>query len=194
MNPFLWLRTDQLGFSCSCLRLFICMSNIIPEYTTDMAVARQWIVEGYMVVERHVLWGSGGKGIRLVVNEESLTPAPLYTRYQQKKEEYRIHCADGADGMIFDMQMKRRRHEHENPNWSVRNHKNGFIYAREEMVVPKDVKEQAILCFYRTGLNFGAVDVIWNADQKKAYVLEINTAPGLEGTTLENYYKLFCND
>jgi D-alanine-D-alanine ligase-like ATP-grasp enzyme len=36
-------------------------------------------------------------------------------------------------------------------------------------------------------LDFGAVDVIYNRAQDKAYVLEVNTAPGLEGSTLDNY-------
>ena len=37
------------------------------------------------------------------------------------------------------------------------------------------------------GLDFGAVDVIYNGHSNRAYVLEINTAPGLTGTTLDNY-------
>ena len=39
------------------------------------------------------------------------------------------------------------------------------------------------------GLDFGAVDVLWNERQQKAYVCEVNTAPGLEGITLDNYLK-----
>ena len=41
------------------------------------------------------------------------------------------------------------------------------------------------------GLDFGAVDVIWNEHESKAYVLEINTAPGLEGSTVEDYKEFF---
>jgi D-alanine-D-alanine ligase-like ATP-grasp enzyme len=36
-------------------------------------------------------------------------------------------------------------------------------------------------------LDFGAVDVIWNEKQQRAYVLEVNTAPGLEGQTVDDY-------
>ncbi|MNY81884.1 hypothetical protein D3C86_2236870 [compost metagenome] len=39
------------------------------------------------------------------------------------------------------------------------------------------------------GLDFGAADVIWNDHRKQAFVLEVNTAPGLTGTTLEKYAK-----
>ncbi|MNY63636.1 hypothetical protein D3C86_2006230 [compost metagenome] len=41
------------------------------------------------------------------------------------------------------------------------------------------------------GLTFGAVDVIWNEYRHQAYVLEVNTAPGLTGTTLEKYAEAF---
>jgi len=36
-------------------------------------------------------------------------------------------------------------------------------------------------------LDFGAVDIIYNEHEDKYYVLEVNSAPGLEGTTLEKY-------
>ena len=42
-------------------------------------------------------------------------------------------------------------------------------------------------------LDFGAVDVVWNATKNKAFVLEVNTAPGVEGTTLEEYKEYFEN-
>jgi hypothetical protein len=42
-------------------------------------------------------------------------------------------------------------------------------------------------------LDFGAVDLIWNENQNVVYVLEVNTAPGMEGTTLENYCDAFSN-
>lgn len=183
LNSDKWRFFDHMKGHCS-----------IPEYTTDIVYAAQWIVEGYSVMERHVLRGSGGAGCRMVVNERSLKEAPLYTRYQNKNDEYRIHLWGDAGGYIFDMQRKALKKDFLNPKWSIRNKKNGFIYARQDLDVPKDVTEQAILCFNRTGLDFGAVDVIWNEDEKKAYVLEINTAPGLEGTTLDNYSKIFCND
>ena len=53
----------------------------------------------------------------------------------------------------------------------------------------KQVKEQAVLSVKAVGLDFAGVDVIWNDKQKKAYVLEVNTAPGIEGQTVVNYAK-----
>lgn len=62
---------------------------------------------------------------------------------------------------------------------------------REGINPPAQVTEQSLNAIGVIGLDFGAVDVIWNQQKQMAYVLEINTAPGLEGTTLENYIKAF---
>jgi D-alanine-D-alanine ligase-like ATP-grasp enzyme len=90
------------------------------------------------------------------------------------------------------VQQKRRRLDVENPNWQVRNHANGFIYARENVNPPQCVIDAAKIVFNKcTELDFGAVDVIYNAKQDRAYVLEINSAPGLEGQTLQDYADYF---
>ena len=41
------------------------------------------------------------------------------------------------------------------------------------------------------GLTFGSVDVIYNEHRDKAYVLEVNTASGLSGETVDDYVKMF---
>jgi D-alanine-D-alanine ligase-like ATP-grasp enzyme len=53
--------------------------------------------------------------------------------------------------------------------------------------VTQELKDIAIGSVNILGLNFGAVDVIYNEKENKYYVLEVNTAPGLSGTTLEKY-------
>jgi len=36
-------------------------------------------------------------------------------------------------------------------------------------------------------LNFGAVDAIYNRKRDASFILEVNSAPGLENTTLQIY-------
>ena len=55
------------------------------------------------------------------------------------------------------------------------------IANRDELV------KQAVLACTISRLDFGAVDVIYNTHQNKYYVLEVNTAPGLEGQTVTIY-------
>lgn len=170
-----------------------------PDFTTDRYLAMKWLADGFTVVERHVLNGNSGAGIRLVepakpgegAPQEGITRAPLYVKYVPKKQEYRIHVCGGE---AVDIQRKARRKDVADDaiNWKVRNHDNGFIFARnEDGVVPDDVIKQSVAAVEALGLDFGAVDVIFNDKEKRAYVLEVNTAPGMAGETLKGYLGRF---
>lgn len=143
----------------------------------------------FPIVCRTVLAGHSGDGIVIASDRSGLVPAPLYVQYMKKQDEYRIHVGKG--GVLISVQRKAKRHDAENVNWQVRNHANGFVYVRQNVNPPQAVTEKAKKALEATGLDFGAVDVIWNAHQEKAYVLEINTAPGLEGQTVEDYAEFF---
>lgn len=166
----------------------------IPEFTTDKWTAERWIMyDKEKVCARTKLTGHSGDGLVLVSDLADPMPrAPLYTKYIKKKDEYRVHLFKGE---VVDVQRKARRNDapDEDVNWQVRNHQNGFVYVRGEVNPPEDVITQAKKAFNISELDFGAVDVIYNERQDKAYVLEINTAPGLEGQTLENYKKFLTN-
>lgn len=164
----------------------------IPEFTEDKDVAKDWLRAETPVVCRTVLRGHSGAGIVIAETEEELVDAPLYVKYVKKTQEYRIHVFQGK---AFDVQRKMRRKdvEDENVNWKVRNHDNGFIFGREGVDVPEEGQQQAILAVAALGLDFGAVDLIYNKQEDKYLVIEVNTAPGLTGTTLENYSKVFAD-
>ena len=155
--------------------------------------------DDFPVVARTVLTGHSGVGIVVCDSRDDLVSAPLYVKYIPKKEEYRVHVGKIPVGDAFDgpptctiaVQQKKRRLDYENPDWKIRNHANGFVYAREGVDPPARVIDAAHECLDRSGLDFGAVDVIWNEHQGKAYCLEINTAPGLEGQTELDYANYF---
>lgn len=167
--------------------------EIIPRFWTT----REEIPDdAFPVVCRTVLAGHSGEGIVIANDEDELVNAPLYTEYTKKQHEYRIHVGISQTHggySVIDQQQKRRRIDvpDDEVNWQVRNHHNGFIYAREDCNPPAAVATAAIDALECSGFDFGAVDVIWNNHHQRAYVLEINTAPGLEGTTLENYVNYF---
>lgn len=165
----------------------------IPEYTTDKNVASLWAESGKVVVGRTKLQGSGGEDIYLMEDVDSFNAAPhknikLYVKYIPKKDEYRVH--------IFGNKIVDIRRKALNPNfpkhmvnWKIRNHSKGFLFVKRDKPVDKDVYIQAMAAVRACSLEFGAVDVIWSNFHKKAFVLEINTAPGLEGSSIDNYKK-----
>lgn len=147
-------------------------------------------VDRYPVVCRTVLAGHSGDGIVIANDPTELVPCSLYTRYLKKKDEYRVHC---SRDQIIAIQRKARRLSTPDSevDWKVRNHAGGFIYAREGFDTPDNITAAATIALSVTGLDFGAVDVLWNEHEERAYVLEINTAPGLEGQTINDYASFF---
>lgn len=163
-------------------------SEFVPDFTIDIDEAIEWCRDGSAVVCRTNLTGHSGEGIVIAETEEALVDAPLYVKYFKKKDEYRVHVFNDK---VIDIQRKARRLGAENVNWRVRNHANGFIYARENVNPPPCVVSAAEESMKPLGLTFGAVDVLYNEHKDKAVVLEVNTAPGLTGTTLQNYLQAF---
>lgn len=163
----------------------------IPDWTEERVEALQWLGEGFTVVSRTVLNGHSGAGIFLKRPEDQgiMEQAPLYTKYIKKKDEYRLHVF--RDNVFF-VQRKARKKEvpDDQVNWQIRNHGNGFIFAHEGVDVPEEAKLDAIMAVKQLGLDFGAVDVV-HGTNGKFYILEVNTAPGLEGTTLQKYVEVF---
>lgn len=164
----------------------------IPDFTTDKATAEEWSNGGNEVVVREKLTGHSGEGIVMLADpiefeQYNHNRAKLYVKYVKKKEEYRIHIMNG-EVILIQRKAKRSDVHPEMVNWKIRNKANGFIFAKNEGTTPpQDVIDQAMNAIKAVELDFGAIDVVWNDYKKEAYVLEINSAPGLEGTTGDTY-------
>lgn len=159
--------------------------STIP-FTTDTAEANRWIAAGDTVYQRNTLTGHSGEGIVTLTAGSTATRAPLYTKgITGQRREWRVHI---FKGVIRYVQCKRRANGYEqNPEYreDVRNHHTGWIYATENINPSDAVLRNAVAAVAALGLDFGAVDIISRRDD--AWVLEVNTAPGLTGTTLEQF-------
>ncbi len=177
--------------------------DLTPKYWTNKEDIPN---DDYPIVCRTVLSGHSGAGIVIADNPDILVDAPLYVKYEKKKEEYRVHLGkrfsyvgqnDHDDithiesVVIIALQRKARSVSCTEPNWKIRSHSNGFNFVRGGFIVPACVLNVAMEAFQSTELLFGAVDVIYNEQKGRAYVLEINTAPGLEGQTIKDYADFF---
>ena len=163
----------------------------VPPFTTSLADAQAWLADDKIVFARTLTRASSGRGIVIMEPDHPdnhSTSAPLYTMYIKKKHEYRVHVVAGR---VIDSQRKGLREElrgRQDVDFRVRNLSNGFVFVRNDgHQIPEEVTSLALRAVTTMGLDFGAVDIIWNERERQAYVLEINTAPGLSGTTLTNY-------
>lgn len=156
-----------------------------PPFTTDRNEVLRWLAEPSAVVCRTVLRGSEGRGIVVAETPEQLVVAPLYTKYIKKKKEFRIHVFDGR---VIDRQEKRRRREYDGQRDSnIRNLANGYVFCRDAVDRVQALDDLAIAACSALGYTLGAVDVVWNERHNSYYVLEVNSTPGMEGTTLQRY-------
>ena len=158
----------------------------IPNFTTNLETANEWRESGDTILCRRILNGHGGVGINIITPDmPGLVEAPLYVKYVKKLHEYRVHVFQER---VIDGQMKRNRSDDDTTiNYQIRNGNNGWIFCRENVDVPQAVLDAAISAISALSLDFGAVDVGWNARYERATVYEVNCAPGLVGVTVDSY-------
>lgn len=163
----------------------------IPEFTTSRDVAAQWIDSKDTVVARGTLTGHSGAGITLAGTKDAIPNAPLYVKYVKKQKEFRVHVVFGE---VIDVQEKRKRSDLPDGfevSFQVRNHHTGWVYCREDIIEPEGLRAMAVAAVAALGLDFGGVDLIWNEKRNEVYCLEVNTACGLEGSTVGKYAQAF---
>lgn len=189
------------------LKEFIVSPEIEDSICPDFWVDKSYIPEGaYPVVCRTILNGHSGAGIVIADGPDDVVPAPLYVKYVKKVREYRIHVGrkplpqvsldplgnpdPDFEFVVISEQRKVVKHGTEPLDWRVRSHSNGFIFQRTGIDVPLSVRAAALRALEASGQDFGAVDVIYTGGGR-AVVLEINSAPGLEGQTVTDYATFF---
>ncbi len=154
-------------------------------WTANKAVAKEWLAAGHTVVARKLLTGHEGNGIVIVEPGQPLCDAPLYTKYVGKIKEYRVH-ATRDKAFASHMKIKDPKTKEPPKTWKVRSYTNGFIFQRNNVPASAARDALAVQAVSTLGLDFGAVDIIEDK-QGHFYVLEVNTAPGIEGQTTPAY-------
>jgi hypothetical protein len=177
-------------------------SKDVLDNTSDRSVAIGW---NSTVFARTKVSASGGKGIVVFDPEtddaDQMPPAPLYTRYVPKTHEYRLHLARSLKGTEFQVLLAQRKvfvktPERPSPlDWKVRSHDNGFIFQSQPVLekIPRPVLDAShrVMSTYFGDLHFAALDVMYHDKRKQAWVIEGNTAPGLENASIGIYADYF---
>lgn len=195
---FRWMEQDlnkpsAIQLTCNKLETFrtLTIANFehIPTWFTGTLNAVNHIENGKTIYCRNNLTGHSGRGIVIADTVDKLIDAPLYTLATKHKHEYRVHVFKGK---VIDVQMKRKRNGALGGT-GIRNHASGWVYARAEIAPPEELLLSSISAVSLLGLDFGAVDIGHRIIDNKFFVFEVNTAPGLEGTTLERYAQAIIN-
>lgn len=119
----------------------------------------------------------GGRDIDLLMepNAAQWAKSDYYIRYIPRETEYRVWCYRRRHlGTYQKIQTKASKR-------IGANYRNGFVFqlvAAEN--IPAGIREIAAKAVDCLGLDFGAVDILKGIDGAY-YVLEVNSAPGVEG-------------
>jgi hypothetical protein len=197
---FRWMEQDlnnphAIAIACNKLETFRKFRDNsfthVPQWTTNPDEAQHWLDLGLTFYCRHTLTGHSGRGIEIIRDGDFVVPsAPLYTEYTKHKDEYRVHIFKGK---VIDVQKKKKRLGFNGSSSGIRNHSNGWVYARSDVAIPDMLCSIAIQAVDLLGLDFGAVDIGHRIRDNKFFVFEINTAPGIEGSTLDAYAQAIKN-
>lgn len=168
----------------------------IPQFTTEVDRAMSWVENSGPVYARTKLSGNSGEGIHILtgISDSDWVFAPLYTKKVYCDKEYRVHVFRNERGEyeVFDIQEKRRRNGVE-ADGSIKNTSHGYVFCRQDVSMPLDVGVQAMLAAEKLGLDFCGIDMGYESDTREATLFEVNTACGIEGTTLTNYTKMLSD-
>lgn len=99
-----------------------------------------------------------------------------FTKYIPRQTEFRVHV--WGDDVIKVSEKVLSEPERNKDPW-IANFDEGYIFVSPKTKLSGQAKGMAVDAVATLGLNFGAVDVILG-DDGKTYVLEVNTAPGLQ--------------
>ena len=154
-------------------------------YTTDITVAKEWLEEGNTVFGRKLLNASCGKGIVVMDKPEDFQPCPVYTLYKKKKREFRVHVFKGT---VVNVTEKRRRKDFEGQqDTKIRNLANGYVFCQTVENEPEGLRELALSAANVCASDFRGVDIGYNEKKDELFVIEVNSAPGIQGTNLTKY-------
>ena len=187
-------KHDAIAIACDKLKTFKTLAlqgfDQLPKFSTEIKDAKDWIDKGETIYCRTKLGSHSGRGIVICNDVNDLPTAPLYTVKANHKHEYRVHVFQGK---VLYVQQKKKRLGSTIRNSGIRNHDNDWVYCTPTDTPSELLLSSCVRAVQLLGLDFGAVDIGHRVSDNRFFVFEINTAPGLVGTTLDKYSKAIYN-
>lgn len=150
-------------------------------WTTDKAVAQGWNKK--QKVLGRTACQQAGSGIKVYGPGSVIKDHQLYTKYIPKKREFRVHVFGGKAILVSEKRKKKG----VDSDYVIRANHKGWVFCYKDVNEPDGLRVLGVDAVGALGLDFGAVDIIYNEKLNKMYVLEVNSAPGLCSKTLEAY-------
>jgi hypothetical protein len=171
------------------------------EFTTSTQEAyKWWHDEGVTVFGRRLLNASCGDGIVVFTaikdgGEEGPCPdneCPVYTKYKPKKREWRVHVF--KDKVVTIVEKRRKKdYQGDKTDAKVRNLKNGYVFCQAvelDDALRSRIHDMALRASKVCASDFKGVDIAYNEKRDDVFVIEVNSAPGIEGSNVDKYVQV----
>lgn len=161
--------------------------NNIPclQFTTELDEAVDWCENGHTVFGRKYLNASCGKGILVFETSDDIVPCPVYTKYKKKKREFRVHVF--KDQVVSVVEKKRKKEFDGERDTKIRNVANGYVFVQQNVDEPDGLRELALRAAEVSYSDFRGVDIGYNKLKDELFVIEVNSAPGIQGNNINRY-------
>lgn len=153
------------------------------DITTHKKIADAWLEHGFTVLARTANQ-FGGKGIQIF---DGTQDTPMYSKVEKKAKEYRVHVMNGK--AFWVQQKKGKKGVKKDPLiWS---HNRGYCFVINNIdPYPQELTDLAVQATKALKLDFAALDILQNT-KGEWKIIECNSAPGIENTTLKKYIEAF---
>jgi glutathione synthase/RimK-type ligase-like ATP-grasp enzyme len=122
---------------------------------------------------------------------ENASEASWIAQRKEKIENYAQKNNVDLNDVTVDYVLSRLVKEAVLPDRIVRSNKKGWKFSGVALGnIASSLKDLAVASVTAVGLDFGAVDCAIGTDENP-YIIEINSGPGLQGTSLEKYTEAF---
>lgn len=196
-DAFVLNRGPNVGVAVNKIKALRQLAPFVPcpELTESSHEAKSWN-RGDIVLGRDIVGGKQGNGITVFrlgeLNQEE-HQYKFYTRYVPKKREFRFHVA--FNELFWTQEKLKRRNIGDDVGDPLIRNDGRYVFAFKHLedkpiLDYEQGKRYAIKAIHCLGLHFGAVDIGWHPEHDWC-IYEVNTAPGIEGTTLEKYAEHF---
>lgn len=167
------------------------------DFTTHLAQAGVWFNAGETVVGRQKLSSYEGKGIVLfephvAPSKEEILACKVFTKFIPKEREFRVHSFKGKPVVTLEKKMKK--------DWTgptsqhIKNTANGYVFCAMDLVISealqKRINELATASAKVCASDFQGVDIGYHKAKDNLFVIEVNSAPGIEGSNVGRYCDL----
>jgi len=134
-----------------------------------------------------------GNIIHAVKKVENTSEVSWIAQRKEKVTEYATKNNIRLDNSTMDCVLGHMVKEAELPDRIVRSNKRGWKFSGVTLnTIPEALKNAAVKAVSVIGLDFGAVDCAIDT-RRHPFIIEVNTGPGLQGTSLEKYVAAFRN-